>query len=37
LIGNNFDKIKDWTEGTTVMPFIPKMVEVLNNILFETK
>lgn len=35
LIGNNFDKIKDWTEGTTVMPFIPKMVEVLNNILLQ--
>jgi HindVP restriction endonuclease len=35
LIGNNFGKIKDWTEGTAVMPFIPKMVEVLNNILLQ--
>jgi hypothetical protein len=36
LIGNHFDKITDWTEGTTVMPFIPKMVEVLNTILLQS-
>ncbi len=36
LIGNYFDKITDWTEGTAVMPFIPKMVEVLNTILLES-
>ena len=36
LLGNDFDKIKDWTEGTAVMPFIPKMVEVLNKILLQS-
>lgn len=36
LIGNHFDKITDWTEGITVMPFIPKMVEVLNKILLQS-
>jgi hypothetical protein len=35
-IGNHFDKITDWTEGTTVMSFIPKMIEVLNKILLES-
>ncbi len=33
LFGNHFDNITDWTEGVEVMPFIPKMIEVLNNIL----
>ena len=36
LIGSHFDNITDWTEGTAVMPFIPKMVEVLNNILLQS-
>lgn len=36
LIGNDFDEIKDWTEGIAVMPFIPKMVEVLNTILLQS-
>ncbi len=35
LIGTEFDNIKDWTEGATVMPFMPKMIAVLNNILLE--
>jgi HindVP restriction endonuclease len=35
LIGSHFDTITDWTERTAVMPFIPKMVEVLNNILLQ--
>ncbi len=35
LIGNHFDEIKDWTEGTAIMPFIPKMLEVLNTILLQ--
>jgi hypothetical protein len=35
LLGDKFDAIKDWTEGTAVMPFIPTMVEVLNQILLE--
>jgi HindVP restriction endonuclease len=36
LLGNHFDNIKDWTEGTAVMPFIPRMVEVLNMILLKS-
>ena len=36
LIGNHFDKITDWTEGTVVMPFISKMVDVLNTILLQS-
>ncbi len=36
LIGNHFDAITDWTEGTAVMPFIPKMVEILNTILLQS-
>ena len=36
LLGNDFDKIIDWTDGAKVMPFIPKMVDVLNKILVES-
>jgi hypothetical protein len=35
LIENHFDNITDWTDGAAVMPFIPKMVEVLNTILLQ--
>lgn len=33
LFGNEFDTIQDWSEGTEVMAFLPKMVETLNQIL----
>jgi len=32
FIGNKFDKIKDWTEGFEVMPYIPKMIEFIDNL-----
>jgi hypothetical protein len=33
LIGNIFDEIQDWSDGQRVIPYISKMIEILNNIL----
>jgi hypothetical protein len=33
LIGNDFDNIKDWSDGLHVMPLIPKMISVIDSIL----
>lgn len=35
LIGNGFEKIKDWTEAINVLPFIPKMIEVIDKVALE--
>ncbi len=32
IIGNEFDKITDWKEPINVIPFIPKMLEVIDKI-----
>jgi HindVP restriction endonuclease len=32
LIGNTFDSISDWTEARNVLPFISKMIEVIDDI-----
>lgn len=32
LIGNDFDKIKDWTEGREVWSYIPKMIAAIDQI-----
>lgn len=32
LFENNFDKIKDWSDGTSVWEYIPSMISVIDNI-----
>jgi len=32
FIGDKFDKIKDWSEGFEVMPYIPAMIEFIDNL-----
>ncbi len=33
LLGNSFDSIKDWTEGSEIMLYIPEMIKSIDNVL----
>jgi hypothetical protein len=35
FFGKNFDNLKDWTNAENVLPFIPEMINTIDNILLE--